>query len=175
MQLTWSTVNLQGCTLTNQTQYMDNSIICLHWLSLYYSQQCACRWHKDQMPALYMCTEFRIKGKTLWWDWTGKAISWKHDVISCCSTMVPAVEEEQNGRIQKKEVFQTDIQEVQMMDCTGDRRHLYTIYSRYTVTQSTVIHGVWFSICMGMQSLIKYNHLNTMFIYAANLWQERFL
>lgn len=79
------------------------------------------------------------------------------------------MEEEQNGRIQKKEVFQTDIQEVQMMDCTGDRRHLYTIYSRYTVTQSTVIHGVWFSICMGMQSLIKYNHLNTMFIYAANL------
>ena len=75
--------------------------------------------------------------------------------------MVPAVEEVQNGRIQKREVLQTDIQEVHMMDILRmeQEAHLYTICSRYSVTPvSTLTHCVWFSMCMGMQSLIKYVH-----------------
>lgn len=91
--------------------------------------------------------------------------------------MVPAVEEVQNGRIQKREVLQTDIQEVQMMVILHMeiKAHLYTIYSRYSVVLSPLTHVAWFSICMGMQSLIICKHLNTVFIHSADLWKPRFL
>ena len=76
-----------------------------------------------------MCTEFRDKGSNLWWYRTGKAISWKCDVISCCSTMGPAVEEVQNGRIQKKDVLKTDIQEVHTTVNLHMQKHICTPYT----------------------------------------------
>ena len=70
------------------------------------------------------------------------------------STMVPAVEEVQNGKIQRREILQTDIQEVYMMVLLHMqiKAHLYTVYNKYSVTPSTIC--VCFFICMGMYNLI---------------------
>lgn len=135
MQLTGSTVHLQGCTLQTHTHTIYGQLYYLTLLAESSLLTTMCLWITcDQVPILYICREFRDKGQTLWWDRMGNTISWKSDVIflllhngtSCGGstkrqdTEKGSITDRYPGSAQDGHFFHIKIE-----------AHLYSIYTKY--------------------------------------------